>query len=185
MHKQIFTNWWLLALKGATLILLGILAFIFPLKAILSIVFVIGLLLVLAGVFLIAQSLINRSHYKFWLLWLLEGVVDLIFGFVMLFSPIEVTAALFMLVGFWAIASGLLQIICGVMIRWRRFFWILNGLLSAILGTLLVLNPFAGAVIASYFIAIHCIALGSLGIYIAFEFKQIHDKHEEAYLLIH
>ena len=184
MYTQTFSRWWLLTLKGISLILLGILAVIFPLQAISSVVFVIGILLVIGGAFLIYKSVSHRGHYKYWVYWMIEGVIDIIFGLLILFSVQDAIAALFTLLGIWAISSGIVQLLCSFMIPWRKFYWILNGLLSVIMGTLLVLNPFAGAVVASYFIAIYGISLGALAIYISTEFKQIHDKHEEVHLLI-
>ncbi len=185
MELKPFKNWWLWSAKGTLLVLLGILALIFPGKAIVVIALFLGVMILVAGIFLVVGSFLYRRYYRYWSLWFLEGLLDVVIGFILVAYPVEAAALLLFVLGTWSILLGVIQLIYAFITPWHRFFWVLCALLSIVLGILIILNPFAGAVMATYFIAIHTIALGGILFYLSLELRKLHENDDDFHYLIY
>lgn len=98
-------------------------------------------------------------------------------------NPGAAVLAFFVFVAWWAIIVGIFQLMHAVLVSWHRLFWVMSGLLSLILGVLLLMSPFSGAVIATYFAAIEAIFLGSLAIYFAQEVRKLQTIDKDVLIL--
>ena len=78
---------------------------------------------------------------------LLEGVIGILFGIVALFWPGLTALALLYVVAFWVIFTGIARIVMAIMLRLmieNEWSITLSGVLSVILGIVLILLPGTG-----------------------------------------
>jgi uncharacterized membrane protein HdeD (DUF308 family) len=91
-----------------------------------------------------------------WLWLVLLGAVLIVAGAVAILVPAVSTIAASKVLGSVLIVSGIVQVMqSGKMLNWIGFIWhLLLGILAAIGGTLIYLNPFAGVIAITILIAI-------------------------------
>ena len=78
---------------------------------------------------------------------LIEGVIGILFGIVTLFWPGLTALALLYVVAFWVIFTGIARIVMAIMLRLmiaNEWSITLSGVLSVILGIVLILLPGTG-----------------------------------------
>ncbi|MCE5258324.1 MAG: DUF308 domain-containing protein, partial [Chloroflexi bacterium] len=89
----------------------------------------------------------------------------------------DVTAyAVVVIIGIWALATGLAEFIGAISLRRvisGEFWFILAGILSIILGVLLVAMPKAGAATLLLFIAIYAVVFGVMLTFLSFRLRKL------------
>jgi len=172
----LFRNWWLLALKGTLSVVFGSLAIAYSDATIRVIVIYFGIIIITAGVFLIFGAVSHMKHNKKWAWWLAEGAFDLIFGLVIITRP-EVTVALFVLIiGFWTLLMGLVEIVNAVNLqKMAGNWWLLGakGIVSILFGVLVLTNPFATAQLLIIFVGLFAVVYGLFTIMTSFELRKL------------
>ena len=104
-------RWWLLALAGVASIIIGILAFVWPGRTTILLLYLVAIWAVVTGILEIAAAFRSReSATSEWLL-ILGGVISIIFGVILMASPGVGLLALLWLVGLWAVVYGILEIV--------------------------------------------------------------------------
>ena len=110
-------HWFPMLLLGAVSILAGIGAFVWPGLTALALVYVIAAWSIVKGVFEIVAAIELRKEIdNEWLL-ILAGVVSILFGIVLFAKPGEGALALVWVIGFFAIARGVLLIMLSLRLR--------------------------------------------------------------------
>lgn len=185
--KALFKNWWLVALKGLLLLVLGIFAVTRPAAAIMTLVTYTGIVSLLVGAFLVIAGISNfKRKGSGWTI--AEGVFDILFGVIVLTYPFTssvAAATIFSIfLGFWALFGGFTLI--GNAFRYRKVKgskWgliLVGGILTVICGWVIIANPFANMVALTVLIGMFTIIFGISTIVWAFQLKSIKDKVEEA-----
>ncbi len=139
--------WWVLALRGLLAVLFGLAAFLWPGLSIAALVFLFGFYALSDGIFALVAGVRLRTHSDRWWTFLLQGLLSIGAGVATLLWPAITALVLLVMIAFWAIATGLLQIALAVALRRemvREWLLILGGVLSVIFGVLLVARPGAG-----------------------------------------
>src|SRR6187402_2647272 len=80
--------WWTVLLRGLLAIALGILLLVNPEFAIGALAFILGFFAVIDGVLMIVVAIGERKDYSRWVLLLIQGLLAVIIGIVVLFSPV-------------------------------------------------------------------------------------------------
>ena len=106
--------WWVIALRGVIAVLFGLLAFFIPGITLLTLVLLFGAYALLDGSFDIVSAIRAPSHH--WAL-VLEGIVGIIAGILTFVWPGITAMVLLYLIGFWAIFTGVLEIVAGIRLR--------------------------------------------------------------------
>lgn len=163
MPIQITRYWWLWLLRGLLAIVLGVLAFIMPGATLAALVMLFGIYLVVDGVFALAAAWRGRGHYGHWWLLLLEGMVDVVAGVLMFLWPGLTALILLYFLAAWAVVSGVLMIAAAIGLR--RLIageWLLaqGGVLSVLLGVLLLLAPRIGLLVWTWMVGVYALAFG-------------------------
>jgi uncharacterized membrane protein HdeD (DUF308 family) len=154
-------HWWAVALRGAVAVIFGIMAFAWPGITLTVLVFLFGAFALIEGILAIVSA-IRRHGEQVWLL-LLEGIVGILAGIAAFAWPDMTAMVLLFIVAVWAILNGVLAIIGGMMMRHvidDEWGWILGGILSVILGVLLIAAPGAGALAVIWLIGAFAILFG-------------------------
>ena len=145
MLNTIARNWWALALRGLAAVLFGLLTFFVPGVTLVTLVLLFGAYALLDGLFNVLVFFRVASHH--WAL-LIEGVIGIIAG-VLTFAWHAITAiALLYVIAFWAIFTGVFEIVAGIRLRKviaNEWLLLLMGVLSALFGLLILFAPGAGA----------------------------------------
>src|SRR6516165_7806345 len=136
MLHTLAKNWWALALRGLVAVLFGLLTFSLPGITLITLVLLFGAYTLMDGVFNIIASFRVASHH--WAL-LFEGIVGIIAGILTFAWPTITAIVLFYLIAFWAIFTGILEIIAGIHLRKvlpNEWLLLVIGVLSLLFGVL-------------------------------------------------
>lgn len=168
------SNWWVLAIRGLIAILFGILTFAWPGITLTFLALIFGVYALLDGVFsLVAVFRGGQSRERWWGL-LIEGVLGIIAGIVTFIAPPATVVALVYIIAAWAVITGIMEISAAIHLRRHvkgEWLLILMGIVSILLGLLLMSYPTGGAVVLAYWIAAYAIVFGGLMIALAFRLK--------------
>ena len=115
--ETIFKRWWLLLLNGILFLILGVISLAYPVTALFSVAVYIGVVALVAGIGSIVVALSNM-RVRSWGWRLLEGVIDVIFGLLMLGNPLLSAAMIPVLIGIWVFVRGLMYVADSL--AWRR-----------------------------------------------------------------
>jgi uncharacterized membrane protein HdeD (DUF308 family) len=176
MEHVFYRHWWLLSLKGVAMIILGILAFVYPISVILGLAFYIGLLLAMMGILWIVAAFANKDKSQWG--WILAvGLFDVVLGAVLIFFPLQTAMVFAVLTGFWAIFTGMLQIIAFFSVRKAHSstwgLMLLMGVLAILLGMFLIWSPFSGAVALTYLLGAEALLIGIMSLVYSFRLRKI------------
>jgi uncharacterized membrane protein HdeD (DUF308 family) len=158
-------SWWVLVLQGATALVFGVLAALWPELTLLLLVALFAAYALVAGVGALVGAIRNRGTDRNWWIVLLWGIVSVAAGVLAVIWPAITALVLVLLMGANALVSGVLQIVLAVRLRERiQGEWLLGlaGLLSILFGLFVLILPGAGALALVWLIAAHAIAIGIL-----------------------
>jgi uncharacterized membrane protein HdeD (DUF308 family) len=170
--------WWVLALRGVLAVLFGLFAFFIPGITLLSLVLLFGAYVLLDGIFDLVAATRSPSHH--WAL-VLEGIVGIIAGILTFLWPGITAMVLLYLIAFWAIFTGVLEIIAGIRLRQvlsDEIWLILMGVLSLLFGLFILIFPSAGALAVVYWIGAYALLFGIMLLALAFRLRSF--RHVEA-----
>jgi len=117
MLAQLTRNWWAVALRGAFAILYGVLALVWPRFTIEILVLFFGAYMFIDGVFAIIAAFTNRTGHDSWWVLLLEGLAGIAVGSITFLRPGLTAFALLYIIAFWAIMTGVLEVIAAIRLR--------------------------------------------------------------------
>ena len=159
MYDVLTGKWWVVALRGVLGILFGIIALVFPGVTILSLTLVFGAYALLDGVFAIVAAIGYGGRDAVW--YVLEGILGIAVGIATFFYPGITAQALIYLIGFWAIFTGIFEVVAGFELPVARDWMLaLAGVLSIIFGVLVFFNPGSGALAVVWVIGIYAVVFG-------------------------
>lgn len=169
--------WWVVLLRGVVAILFGLGALVWPGITVLALVLVFGVYSLLDGILDVVMAAGGKSlPGSNRLVVALMGVLGIAAGIVAFLWP-EITAvALLWVIAAWAIATGILEILVAVRFRQEitnEWFWVLSGVLSVVLGLVLVFQPTLGALGLVTTIGVFSIAWGITLIALSFKVKSL------------
>ena len=137
--EALHAKWgWIVAL-GVIYLITGFIALGSVLMATVASVFVVGVMMLIAGV----AEVINAFQIKTWgkfLFWLLLGVLYIVAGFATFENPLLAAAILTLLLACALIASGVMRIILGFsMKQGTPWVWVaLSGMVTLLLGLIII-----------------------------------------------
>jgi len=171
MLQLLASRWWALALRGVIAVLFGLLTFFIPGITLISLVLLFGFYAILDGIFDIVSAMKAPGHH--WPL-LVEGIVGIVAGLVTFMWPAITAMVLVYLIAFWAILTGLLEIVAGIRLREviaNEMLLILMGVISTLFGILIIIFPGAGALAIIIWIGAYALVFGSILIALAFRLR--------------
>lgn len=175
--KTLQKLWWFTLLRGIILVLLAFFVFRHPVNALLGVAVFIGISLLLTGIVQIGISFASREIIPNWGGALAGGLIDIIFGFVLLSNPALTAASLPFVVGFWIIVSGIMSFADSFQSKKEgNSLWGLNmlgGVLSMIIGYFIMSNVIVGALTITAWMGIGFAIAGIVNIVVGFKLKSL------------
>ena len=178
MASDLARNWWLLALRGAVGILVGIGAFVWPGATLAALVIVFGAYVFVDGIFAVVAGIGMRRQLSLWWLVLLEGVAGIILGVLTFRSPDTTALILLSFIAAWSIITGIFEIATAVRLRKmipNEWLLILSGVVSIIFGALLIAQPGAGTIAIVWLLGAYALLFGILTLMLAFRLRGMRD----------
>ena len=171
MLDSLARNWWALALRGLVAVLFGLLTFFLPGITLVTLVLLFGAYALVDGVFnVIAFFRLASHHWAF----LIEGVIGIIAGIVTFAWPAITALVLLYVIAFWAIFTGVFEIMAGIRLRkaiTNEWLLIAMGVLSLLFGVLIVFAPGAGALAIILWIGAYALVFGIFLLALAFRLR--------------
>jgi uncharacterized membrane protein HdeD (DUF308 family) len=160
---------WIVAL-GIIYVIAGVVALGSVALATVATVFVVGIMMLIAGV----AEVINAFQFKTWgkfLLWILLGVLYIVAGFVTFENPLLAAALLTLLLGFSLVASGIMRIVLAFSMKeGAPWIWVaLSGTITVLLGIVILARwPVSGLYILGLFLGFDLVLAGASWIGVGF-----------------
>ena len=156
-------NWWAFALRGIAAIALGVLAFVAPEQTLTVLIAVFAAYAIFDGVLAIMAGLGTAAQHRWWLI--VGGVAGIAVGLLTIASPGTTALALVLLIGAWAIVTGVAELIAAYTLRdvlTREWLLALSGLVSVAFGIYLLVSPGTGVLAVLFVIGYYAIFSGIL-----------------------
>ena len=151
--------------------LFGLLTFLIPGITLVTLVLLFGAYALADGVFNVIAFFRVASHH--WAL-LIEGVVGIIAGILTFVWPAITALVLLYLIAFWAIFTGLFEIIAGIRLRKAiasEWLLLVMGVLSLLFGVFILFAPGAGALAIVLWIGAYALVFGITLLVLAFRLR--------------
>lgn len=190
MLQTLTKNWWMLAIKGALLLLFGIFAFINPTLTAASLAIWFAALIIADGIFTIIAAIRSwQEREDKWLI-LAEGAISLILGLLLFITPGITLMIISFTIAFWFIFSGISRVAMAIQLRKEiegEGWLILGGILSVAFGLIIFAHPALGygsliwligffAVIAGLALLVGSFKLRRGGTWIESKLNEMKDK---------
>lgn len=165
------SSWIWRLLGGIILIILGIAILVYPDVTLSIIVLLVGIMLIVTGLFELIFGFSADAKGGRWL-FILKGLIDLILGIVLLVYP-DITLTIFVyIVAAWAIIWGIFELVATFMVPKEqshavygtggKWVGILIGLIAIAFGIVIAVYPEATLTIIIYLVGFLVIAVGAL-----------------------
>jgi uncharacterized membrane protein HdeD (DUF308 family) len=171
MLHTLTANWWALAIRGLVAVLFGLLTLFLPGITLVTLVLLFGVYALVDGVFNVIAFFRVASHQ--WAL-LIEGVVGIVAGVITFAMPAITAIALLYLIAFWAILTGIFEIVAGIRLRKaiaNEWLLLMMGVLSLLFGFLILFAPGAGALAIVLWIGAYALVFGVFLLALAFRLR--------------
>jgi uncharacterized membrane protein HdeD (DUF308 family) len=165
-------NWWALALRGLAAVIFGVVAFLMPGAAATVLVMLFGAYALWDGIFGLVAAFRSQGSQRGALV--LEGLVGIAAGIIALFWPGIAALSLLLLIAFWAIFTGVMEIVAAIRLRKEiegEWLMMLSGVLSIVFGVLAITQPAAGILTVTLLISAYAIVFGILLIILGFRLR--------------
>jgi uncharacterized membrane protein HdeD (DUF308 family) len=169
-------NWWLLALRGLTAVIFGVLALVWPGITLLTLIWLFGAFALVNGILsLVLATKAPKGYPRFGSL-ILGGLLGILAGLLTFVMPGITALGLLILIAAWALITGILEIVAAIKLRKTitgEWMLILAGLASVAFGILLILQPAAGALVMVLWIGAYALVFGILLFVLAFKMRSL------------
>ena len=174
----------LLVIAGIIFILAGIFCWLNPLWSYVHLVRFSGIALLLSGIILmVSSSYADMSFAKEKTSMRIDGILDIIFGILLIFNPLLTFFILPFLIACWILCKGIMKIIIAVLFRKQLRGWLFIlalGIIAVIFSLVIIYSPLNHSdertkIIGTFFIC--------LGVVLIFDSIKLRRMHETANLL--
>ncbi|PIT12154.1 hypothetical protein BGI40_07800 [Snodgrassella communis] len=162
-------------IRGGAALIFGLLTWFYPFISILIMVMFFGVYALIDGVLGVVIAINGRRTHQDWWLMLIWGMVSILAGIMTFFVPGITWLVLITFIAIWSLVSGILQIIAAIRLRKsiRGEGWmIVAGMLSVLVGIILLINPVQGGIALTWVIGVYAALFGVMNIALAFRLRR-------------
>lgn len=173
MSAALAQNWWAIALRGIFGIVFGLIALFLPGVTMLSLVLVFAAYMLVDGILAIVSAVRAIRKNERWGLLAFQGALSIFTGIAAAIWPAITVVAFVILVAAWALVSGLLMTAAGFQLNldYGRWWLVLGGIASLLLGVVLLISPLMGAVVLTWWIGAYALVFGISLLILAFRLR--------------
>lgn len=167
-------NWGAVAFRGICALIFGLIAFLFPGPAMLSLVVLFAIYVLLDGIFAIVSAVRAARKEERWGYLTFEGIVGIVAGLAALTWP-GLTVLVFVgLVAAWALVTGFLELRAAFTLTKEhgQGWLVLGGIASLVFGVLLVIAPLFGAVVLTWWLGAYATVFGASLLALAYKLRK-------------
>ncbi|MBM7836368.1 DUF308 domain-containing protein [Clostridium sardiniense] len=157
---------WLFIIQGILLAIIGIIFFIYPIEALVNFTMICGIFAFVAGIISIIKAFEADRKGMF----IFNGIIDILFGVTLWFSPIYSSEVLVIFFGVWGLIRGI-SLLCGEFQYKTAGFNIrtIYLILIIVLSILVILYPIIALAFTPIIIGVYLILIAIFEIYLCFE----------------
>ena len=174
MLSTLAQNWWTFVLRGVAAIIFGFLAYFWPGITFTVLVLFFGAYALWDGVFALINAFRTEGERRWSLV--LEGVAGIAAGLITFFWTGAASLALLLVIGAWAIVTGIFEISAAIRLRKEiegEWLLLLSGVLSVLFGIAIAIWPAAGLVAVTWMIGAYAIVFGAILIALGFRLRNM------------
>lgn len=171
--------WQDVLLRGVLAIIFGLLVFLWPGITLAVFILLFATFAFIDGLLLVLQSVTTHRHEKHWWARLLQGLLSIAAGLAAFFWPGVTLLVLVYIIAFYAIFTGILQIIGAIELRKvikGELLLLVSGILAIAVGVLLIFRPLTGAIALAQVIGIFAIAYGIMVMVLALKLRSVASR---------
>lgn len=171
--RALAANWGWVLLRGLLAIVTGIIAITTPLAALGGLILVFAVYAAADGIAAIVSAVRAARGHRQWVWFLVEGLINLAAAAFALFLPIAAAISFVAVAAFWALFSGVAMLVAAIRLDMDhgRLWLVLGGIVSVVLGVLLLFNPAVGAVVLTQWFGVYALAFGIALTILAFRLR--------------
>jgi uncharacterized membrane protein HdeD (DUF308 family) len=176
MLAHLARNWWAFVFRGVVAILFGVLAFVRPGITLEALVLLFAFWALFDGVLALIGSVGAAEAHEPWWPLVLIGLLGIAAGVVTLKWPGITALALLLVIAYWSIFRGILEIIAAFRLReliQGEGWLIVAGLASIAFGVLLVIYPGSGLLAVVWLVGIYAVIFGISQLMLGFRLKNL------------
>ncbi|MDT0632457.1 HdeD family acid-resistance protein [Rubrivirga sp. S365] len=169
-------HWWVPLLRGIVAVLFGFMALAWPVLTLGVLVLLFGAYALVDGVVAVIGAVRYRDRVERWWLWLITGVLGIVFGVLTFFWPGVTALVLLWFIAGWAILTGISEVLAAVQFRKAiEGEWLLGlaGVLSVLFGVALLVWPGAGLLSLAWLIGAYALVTGVALVVLAFRLRSL------------
>lgn len=150
-------------------ILLGITLIVWPEMSALTLCKLFGAIILILGIMEIISFFRNEAFLSYGYLNQAQGILYIVLGILMLISPRAVISALPLMLGFVIIIDSSLRFQLALNLQRLSYskwwLYLCFALVTAILGVLLLFNPFEGSIVLTIYIGVSLVVNGAINLW--------------------
>ncbi|HEX7363779.1 MAG TPA: DUF308 domain-containing protein [Dehalococcoidia bacterium] len=173
-------HWWQILVRGIIALIFGIVVLAWPTAALIIFALLFGAFVFVDGIFTLVAAINYKagSGRRVWLY--VAGIAGILVGLVIFLLPVVAIPMLILilvyLIAAWALVTGVMELVYAFQanqdtaIRWM---FAISGILSIILGILMLLKPLIGALVIAVVVGAYAVLAGILLIILSFRLRSI------------
>jgi uncharacterized membrane protein HdeD (DUF308 family) len=174
MLANLARNWWAFVLRGVVAILFGLLAFARPGITLEALVLLFAFWALFDGILALISSVGAAEAHEPWWPLVLIGLLGIAAGVLALKWPGITALALLLVIAYWSIFRGILEIAAAVRMRNLipgEWWMVFGGIASIAFGVLLVIYPGSGLLALVWLIGIYAVIFGIASLMLGFRLR--------------
>ena len=166
-------NWWAAAIRGASAIVLGLLAITLPHLTLLGLSVIFAVYCLVDGFSALVLAIRGARKHERWGWLAFGGLVSLAAAGVALLYPFLTVLALVILFAAWALVSGATSIAAGARLSQSHDRWwlIAAGAIAVVAGLVMIFLPTLGMLTLTYLVGFQCLFAGLTWLTLAFRLR--------------
>jgi uncharacterized membrane protein HdeD (DUF308 family) len=175
METKSFRNWWFLTFSGLIAILFGLMLLFFTKEFIQTAIFYFGILILVTGLILLLTTFYYVKKNKNISMITIQSIATIAIGLIIMVFPQRSLELFLVVFGIWCIIVGIIQLVILFFLRKVLVHWpvlLINGLLTIVLGIIIVYHPFDIADSIGKLVGIFSIVFGIAMIYLSFVIRK-------------
>jgi uncharacterized membrane protein HdeD (DUF308 family) len=177
MIDSLSGSWWAFVVRGLVALAIGILAFVQPGVTLIALIAVFAAYAIVDGVLAIAAGVTVDSGPRW--MFIVGGILGIVIGLLTINRPDVTAVALVLLIGVWAIATGVTEVAAAYQFRQvleNEWLVALSGVISVVFGVFLIVAPGDGIFAVLWIIGFYAILAGITYLAAGIRLRGVHQK---------